>query len=44
MDNLPQKTHSGDPCDVKCVSFSPNADVLGGNMYERDIMENNYAP
>ena len=35
-----------DPRDVRCVSFEPNGDVLGGNVYERDIMEivNNYAP
>ena len=28
-----------DPCDVRCVSFSPNGDVLGGNVYRKDIME-----
>ena len=28
-----------DPTDVYCVSFDPNGDVLGGNLYERDIME-----
>ena len=28
-----------DPRDVRCVSFEPNGDVLGGNVYERDIME-----
>ena len=35
-----------DPHDVRCVSFSPNGDVLGGNVYNRDIMEiiKDYAP
>ena len=28
-----------DPRDVRCVSFEPNGNVLGGNVYERDIME-----
>ena len=41
-----ENPYRDDPCDVKCVSFEPNGDVLGGNVYERDIMEiiNNYAP
>ena len=25
--------------DLHCVSFSPNGDVLGGNVYERDVLE-----
>jgi hypothetical protein len=28
-----------DPKDVRCVSFSPNGDVLDGNAYKRDVME-----
>ena len=28
-----------DPCDVKCLSFSPNGDLLNGNVYERNVME-----
>ena len=28
-----------DPRDVRCVSFEPNGNVLGGNLYQRDIME-----
>ena len=45
-DTLPENPYAEDPRDVRCVSFEPNGDVLGGNMYERDIMEivNNYAP
>ena len=45
-DEHPENPYAEDPCDVRCVSFEPNGDVLGGNVYERDIMEivNNYAP
>ena len=45
-DELPENPYAEDPCDVRCVSFEPNGDVLGGNVYECDIMEivNNYAP
>ena len=28
-----------DPRDVRCVSIEPKGNVLGGNVYERDIME-----
>ena len=38
-DELPQNPYAENPCDVRCVSFEPNGDVLGDNMYERDIME-----
>ena len=38
-DELPENPYVEDPCNVKCVSFEPNGDVLGGNAYERDIME-----
>ena len=42
---LPENPYAEDPCNVKCVSFEPNGDVLGDNVYERNIMEivNNYA-
>ena len=45
-DELSENPYAEDPRDVRCVSFEPNGDVLGGNVYERDIMEivNNYAP
>ena len=38
-DDLPENPYIEDPRDVRCVSFSPNGDVLGGNVYECDIME-----
>ena len=45
-DELPENPYVEDPRDVRCVSFSPNGSVLGGNVYERDIMEiiRDYAP
>ena len=35
-----------DPADVRSISFDPNGDVLGGNIYETDILEimENYRP
>ena len=38
-DSLPENPYVEDPRDVRCVSFSPNGDVLGGNVYRKDIME-----
>ena len=45
-DKLPENPYAEDPHDVRCVSFEPNGHVLGGNVYERDIMEimGDYAP
>ena len=45
-DEHPENPYAEDPCDVRCVSFGPNGDVLGGNVYRNDIMEiiKNYAP
>jgi pyruvate-formate lyase-activating enzyme len=43
---LPENPYADDPRDVRCVSFEPNGNVLGGNVYERDIMDiiKDYAP
>ncbi len=38
-DTLPENPYVEDPRDVRCVSFSPNGDVLGGNVYRKDIMD-----
>ena len=38
-DELPENPYVEDPRDVRCLSFEPNGNVLGGNVYERDIME-----
>ena len=35
----PANPYEEDPRDVRCVSFSPNGDVLGGNVYDKDIMK-----
>jgi len=45
-DTLLENPYVEDPRDVRCVSFSPNGDVLGGNIYKNDIMEiiGGYAP
>ena len=36
---LPENPYAEDPRDVRCLSFSPNGDVLDGNVYRQDIME-----
>ena len=38
-EGVPENPYVEDACDVRCVSFSPNGDVLGGNVYKTDIME-----
>ena len=45
-DSMPKNPYTEDPCNVKCLSFEPNGNVLGGNVYENDIMEiiKNYDP
>ena len=45
-DELPENPYAEDPRDVRCVSFEPNGDVLGGNVYRNGIMEiiKDYAP
>ena len=35
---IPANPYVEDPYDVKCISFAPNGDVLGGNVYECDMM------
>lgn len=46
MDERLENPYVEDPRDVRCVSFEPKGNVLGGNVYERDIMEiiKDYAP
>ena len=38
-DKHPENPYAENPRDVRCVSFEPNGDVLGGNVYRNDIME-----
>ena len=35
----PENPYVEDPADVRCVSFSPDGEVLGGNVYKTDIMQ-----
>ena len=45
-DSIPENPYRDDPCDVKCLSFSANGDVLHGNIYRSDILDiiEGYAP
>ena len=45
-DSAPDNPYVEDPYDVRCVSFSPNGDVLDGNVYKTGIMKilENYTP
>ena len=45
-DELPENPYKEDPRDVRCVSFEPNGNVLGSNVYGCDIMKiiKDYAP
>ena len=38
-DAAPQNPYVDDPRDVRCLSFCPDGDVLGGNVYRQDIMD-----
>ena len=38
-ESIPENPYVEDPTDVRCLSFSPNGDVLNGNAYRQDIME-----
>ena len=38
-DYAPANPYVEDPSDIRCISFSPNGDVLGGNVYRKDIVE-----
>ena len=36
---IPVNPYVEDPTDLRCISFSANGDVLGGNIYKTDIMD-----
>ena len=38
-DSAPENPYIDDPYDVRCISFSPNGDVLFGNVYKNGIEE-----
>ena len=45
-DEIPENPYVEDPYNLRCLSLSPNGDLLGGNIYRQDIMEilENYIP
>ncbi|MBR5140838.1 MAG: radical SAM protein [Clostridia bacterium] len=45
-DNRPENPYEEDECDVRCVSFSADGEVLRGNIYREDVMQilSNYLP
>ena len=38
-DTQPENPYNENPYDVRCMSFSSNGDVLGGNVYRSDILK-----
>jgi len=38
-ESKPQNPYEEDPYDVRCLSFEPNGNVLGGNIYRSDILD-----
>ncbi|MBR5452642.1 MAG: radical SAM protein [Clostridia bacterium] len=36
--DIPKNPYREDPRDLRCISFDPSGDVLGGNLYRSDIM------
>ena len=44
--DIPENPYVEDPTDVRCISFDPDGEVLGDNVYKTDIMEilKNYTP
>lgn len=45
-DNVADNPYEENPSDIKAICFSANGDILGSNIYEKDIIEilNSYAP
>ena len=37
-DSIPENPYVEDPTDIRCLSFDPDGTVLGGNLYEMDIL------
>ena len=36
---VPFNAYDEDPADVRTLSFSPNGDLLNGNIYKTDVLE-----
>lgn len=39
LNDIPKNPYVEDPRDLRCVSFLPDGEVLGENVYKKDIME-----
>ena len=39
LDSIPENPYVEDPTDIRCLSFSPDGEVLGRNVYEYDILD-----
>ena len=39
LDEIPENPYVEDPSDIRCLSVSPNGDVLGTNVYRQDMIE-----
>lgn len=39
VDHQPKNPYTTDPCNVNCISIEPNGDVLGSNLYQKDILK-----
>ncbi len=46
IDNPPENPYTEDPTDIRAICFSANGDILGSNLYKRDISEilSDYTP
>ena len=44
--DIPVNPYVENPADLRCLSFSPSGEVLGGNIYDTDILDimENYSP
>lgn len=39
VDSVPENPYVEDPKNLKCLSFEPNGNILGDNIYRRDILD-----
>jgi hypothetical protein len=39
LEGIPENPYVEDPKDIRCISFSPNGDVLDSNIHQKDIMK-----
>ena len=46
LNNPPENPYTEDPADIRAICFSANGDILGNNIYKKDILEilSDYTP